>query len=129
MTTATISTLVNEYAAAISALDIDRYLATFADDAVVYEPVGTPACQGKADIRQFFENIAGLFASNDMQFTFVQIIGDEVAIKWLVNGVGKNGVAVSFEGIDIWQLDRTGKIQTLRAYWHPEPVMAQLTSG
>ncbi len=127
MTTTTISALVNEYAAAISALDTDRYLATFADDAVAYEPVGSPACQGKTDIRQFFDNTASLFANLDMQFTFVHIIGDEVAIKWLVNGVGKNGVAVSFEGIDIWQLDRAGKIQTLRAYWHPEPVIAQLT--
>ena len=129
MTTATISTLINDYAAAISALDTDRYLDTFADDAVAYDPVGTAASIGKAGIRQFSENTGGLFATIDMQFTFAHTIGDEVAIKWLANGTGKNGRTVSFEGIDIWKLNQAGKIQTLYAYWNAAPVIATLTQS
>lgn len=129
MTTATISTLINDYAAAISALDVDRYVDTFADDIVAYEPVGTAAWSGKAGIRQFFESTGGLFATLDLQFTFVETIGDEIALKWQASGVGKNGRAVSFEGIDIWKLNQAGKIQTLHGYWNPDPVVAKLTQG
>jgi steroid Delta-isomerase len=129
MTTATISTLAQDYAAAISGLDVDRYVATFADDAVAYEPVGTEAFIGKAGVRQFFESTGGLFAKLDLQFTFIETIGDEIALKWQANGTGKNGQVVSFEGIDIWKLNQADKIQTLRAYWNPAPVVAKLTQG
>jgi steroid Delta-isomerase len=126
MDTASVLTFVSDYAAAISALNVDRYVATFADDVIAYAPVGAEAFIGKAGIRQFFENIGGLFAKIDFQFTFVEIIGDEIALKWQGSGVGKNGQAVSFEGIDIWRLNQAGKIQTLHAYWNPAPVVAKL---
>jgi steroid Delta-isomerase len=57
----------------------------------------------------------------------VQIVGNEVAIKWTADGVGKNGRSVTFEGIDLWTLNDVGEIQSLRAYWNPEPVVAQLS--
>ncbi len=127
MDTASILTFVSDYAAAISALNVDRYVATFADDVIAYDPVGAEALIGKAGVRQFFENIGSLFATIDFQFTFVEIIGDEIALKWQGSGVGKNGQAVSFEGIDIWKLNQAGKIQTFYAYWNPAPVVAKLT--
>jgi steroid delta-isomerase len=129
MATATISTLANDYAEAISAVDVDRYVDTFADDVVAYEPVGTDALIGKAGVRQFFENTANLFAKIDFKFTFVETIGDEIALKWQANGTGKNSQNVSFEGIDIWNLSQAGKIKTLRAYWNPAPVIAKLTQA
>jgi steroid Delta-isomerase len=129
MVTATVSTLANDYAAAISGLDVDRYVDTFADDTIAYDPVGAEALIGKTGVRQFFEGIGGLFAKIDFQFTFIETIGDEMALKWQANGTGKNGQTVSFEGIDIWKLNQAGKIQTFHAYWNPAPVMAKLTQG
>jgi steroid Delta-isomerase len=122
-----IPAVVDEYAAAINHLDTDAYVATFAGDAIAYEPVGAPPYQGSAGIRQFFESTGGLFANLNIQWTFVQIVGNEVAIKWTADGVGKNGRSVTFEGIDLWTLNDVGKIQSLRAYWNPEPVVAQLS--
>jgi steroid delta-isomerase len=119
--------VVNEYAAAINNLDIDAYVANFATDGI-YELVGTPAYEGHAGVRQFFESTGGLFASINIQWQFVHLVGNEVAIKWMVDGVGKNGQSVTFEGIDLWTLNDAGKIKSLRAYWNPESVVAKLAS-
>jgi steroid Delta-isomerase len=124
----TIDSLVHDYIAAINNLDVNAYLANFADNAIAHEPVGTPAFVGHEGIRQFFENTGGLFASIHMQSSFVHVVGNEAAIKWTIQGTGKNSKSVTFEGIDLWKFNDANKIQTLNAYWNPEPVVAELTS-
>jgi steroid delta-isomerase len=124
--TTNIPAVINEYPAAINNLDADAYVATFASDAI-YELVGAPPFEGHAGVRQFFEGTGGLFSKINIRWTFVHLVDQEVAIKWAADGVGKNGQAVSFEGIDLWTLNGAGKIQTIRAYWNPEPVVAKLS--
>jgi steroid delta-isomerase len=53
---------------------------------------------------------------------------NEVAVKWTGRGVGKNGREVTCEGIDIFEINEALKIKTLRVYWHPAALMAQLQS-
>ena len=48
---------VRDYFSAIKALDAAAFAATFADDAVQEDPVGTPPNWDHATIRQFFEGI------------------------------------------------------------------------
>jgi ketosteroid isomerase-like protein len=100
MNTATIPSVVNDYAAAINSLDIDSYANNFATNATAYEPVGSPAYEGDAGVRQFFEATSSLFASINFRWTFVHVVDNEVVSKWQAEGVGKNGQSVEFEGID-----------------------------
>lgn len=37
-----------------------------------------------------------------------------------------SGKSVTFEGITIFEMNEVGKIQTTRAYWNPEALMAQI---
>jgi steroid delta-isomerase len=127
MTTITRPRLVDDYAAAISSFDVDRYLANFADDAVVYEPVGTAGLTGKASLREFFANFTNAFISSQVEIPFAHAIGKEIAIKWNAHGVGKNGQTVDSEGIEIWKLNDDGKIQTLFAYWNPTALLEKVT--
>lgn len=128
MSTESIETLIADYFAAIRAMDGKTWVATFAEDAVVHDPVDQAPMKGHEQIGQFFQNIAGLFDKVGLQENFVQITGNEVAVKWTGQGVGKNGTEVTFEGIDIFEVNDTGKIQTLRGYWNPSAMIAKLQS-
>lgn len=119
---------VADYFAAIRAMDIDSWLSTFAEDAVSHDPVGAPPLSGHAALRQFFEGIAGAFERVGLFEDQVFINGNEAAVKWTGRGTGKNGREVSFEGIDVFEVNEEGKIQTVRGYWNPAAMMAELQS-
>lgn len=128
MSTDRIQKIVAEYFAAIRAMDASAWISTFAEDAVNYDPVGAPPNKGHAALRGFFEGIAGAFETVGLFEDHVFINGNEAAVKWTGRGTGKNGRAVTFEGIDIFEINDEGKIQTVRAYWNPAAMMAELQS-
>jgi steroid delta-isomerase len=117
---------VADYFAAIRAMDTARWVATFAADAVSQDPVGGPPINGHTALRRFFEGITGAFEKVGLFEDHVFVNGNEAAVKWTGRGVGKNNRAVTFEGIDIFEINDEGKIQTLRAYWNPAAMMAEL---
>ncbi len=116
---------VARYFEAIRALDIEAWIATFAVDAVNYEP-GGPPLEGQQSLRMFFNGVAGGFESIEMTPDQIFIVDAEAAVKWSARGVGKNGRRVAFEGVDVFTINNAGKIQTLKAYWDPEAMMADL---
>ncbi|NJM27510.1 MAG: SnoaL-like domain-containing protein [Pseudanabaena sp. RU_4_16] len=118
--------LIQDYFAATRAMDVEAYLAAFAPDAINYDPVGGDPLKGKEAMRQFFLSISGLFDRVGLTEEFVTVAGNEVAVKWKGGGISKNGKAVIFEGIDIFELNSEGLIQTLKAYWDPAEMMAKL---
>lgn len=119
---------VADYFAAIRAMDVDSWLSTFAEDAVSHDPVGAPPLSGHAALRQFFEGIAGAFERVGLFEDQVFVNGNEAAVKWTGRGTGKNGREVTFEGIDVFEVNDEGKIQTIRGYWNPAAMMAELQS-
>lgn len=119
---------VADYFAAIRAMDVDGWLSTFAEDAVTNDPVGAPPLNGHAALRQFFEGIAGAFEKVGLFEDQVFINGNEAAVKWTGRGTGKNGREVTFEGIDVFEVNDEGKIKTVRGYWNPAAMMAELQS-
>ena len=119
---------VADYFAAIRAMDVDSWLSTFAEDAVSNDPVSAPPLNGHAALRQFFEGIAGAFEKVGLFEDQVFINGNEAAVKWTGRGTGKNGREVTFEGIDVFAVNDEGKIQTVRGYWNPAAMMAELQS-
>ena len=126
MSSEAIARAVKAYFAAIRAMDCEAWVATFAPDAKSYDPVGAPPTVGHDAHRQFFTAIAGAFKKVDLTEDHVFIAGNGAAVKWTGRGTGKNGRDVRFEGIDIFEFNEEGLIQTVRAYWNPAEVMMQL---
>lgn len=85
-----------------------------------------PAAPTPSALRAFFNGVAGGFARIEMKPEQIFIVGNEAAVKWAVRGTGKNGRAVTFEGIDFFAVNDEGKIQTVKAYWDPAAMMAEL---
>lgn len=123
-----ITRAVRAYFAATRAMDVEAWIATFAPDAVTYDPVGAPPTAGHDALRQFFAAIVGAFEKVGLTEDQIFIAGNGAAVKWTGQGKGKNGREVRFEGIDIFELNEAGLIQTIRAYWNPAEVMMQLQS-
>src|SRR5918998_2182470 len=121
-----ISRGVKDYFAAIRAMDVEAWIATFAPDAVSYDPVGAPPTAGHDALRQFFGAIVSAFKKVGFTEDHVFIANNEAAVKWTGHGTGTNGREVRFEGIDVFEFNEEGKIRTIRAYWNPAEVMMQL---
>ncbi|HKO98045.1 MAG TPA: nuclear transport factor 2 family protein [Pyrinomonadaceae bacterium] len=121
-----VSQAVKAYFAALSTMNIPAILRTFAEDAVTYDPVGTPANNGHKKIEEFFETVTAAFKEVGLTENEIFIAGNGAAVKWTGRGVSKQGRSVKFEGIDTFEINESGKIQTLRAYWNPAEMVAQL---
>jgi steroid delta-isomerase len=115
---------VTEYFAALRAMDTDRWVDTFAPTATSNDPVGAPPLVGHEGVRAFITGVFSLFTTVGLTENSVFINDSTAAVKWTGSGLGKNGAAVTFEGIDVITVDQaTGKITLVNAYWNPSPVL------
>jgi steroid delta-isomerase len=119
---------VAEYFSAIRAMDVDRWIDTFAPDAESHDPVGAAPLLGHAALREFLTGMFSLFESVELTEDHVFVVGNSAAVKWTGQGLGRNGSNVTFEGIDVIECNQDGKIASLRAYWNPAPVIATVQS-
>ncbi|BAY07662.1 nuclear transport factor 2 family protein [Calothrix sp. NIES-2098] len=125
MSSEVIQKVIAEYFAATRAMDLNTWLSTFAPDAISYEPE-RPALTNHDALSKLFQDIAGLFEKVGLQEESIFITNNQAAVKWTGYGIGKNGREVTFEGIDIFEINELGKIQKMWAYWHPAAMIAQL---
>jgi steroid delta-isomerase len=118
--------VVSEYFAAITRMDPDAWTACFTEQATSYEPGASSPLQGHAALRQFLVGVLGAFSQLELAVDHAFSSGTRVAVMFTGRGKGKNGREVSFEGIDVFEIGRGGKIQMIWGYWDPAAMMAQL---
>jgi steroid delta-isomerase len=91
--------------------------ALFAEDAVLVDPVGKPPHVGKAAVLAFFDGV------QDMPFRFsprvhrIAVCGSEALLLFRMEALGPDGNGMFVEVADIFALDESGKIKSLKAYW------------
>jgi steroid Delta-isomerase len=121
-----ISRAVRAYFLAVRAMDPEAFANTFAEDGTTYDPVGSPPITGRAGLREFFSSICKNFKTVALDEDSVFVAGNGAAVKWTGHGTSTNGGEVKFEGIDVFEVNDDGKIQTIHAYWNPAEMIAQL---
>ena len=121
-----VSKAVKAYFAALRAMDQQAWVNTFAADAVSYDPVGGPPIEGHQQLGEFFQAILAAFKEAGLTEDQVFVAGNSAAVKWTGRGISKQDRKVQFEGIDVFEVNEAGKIQTLHAYWNPAEMVAQL---
>lgn len=119
---------IAEYFAAIRAMDVERWVNTFAPDGISHDPVGTPAMHGHEALRQFMRHLTTTFQSISLTEDGVFVNGNSAAAKWKGRAVSRSGKAVDFEGVDVIDCNPAGKIVSVRAFWDPAPVMALVSA-
>jgi len=121
-----VSKVVKAYFAALRAMDQQAWVNTFAEDAISHDPVGAPPTVGHQKLGEFFQTITAAFKEVGLTEDEIFIAGNGAAVKWTGRGSSKGGRKVHFEGIDVFEVNESGKIQTLHAYWNPAEMVAQL---
>jgi steroid delta-isomerase len=121
-----VSKAVKAYFAAIRAMDQEAWVNTFTEDAITYDPVGAPPTEGHQKLGEFFQTITAAFKEVGLTEDEMFIAGNSAAVKWTGSGISKQGRKVHFEGIDVFEVNEAGKIQSVHAYWNPAEMVAQL---
>lgn len=126
MTSEKIPAVVARYFSAIGEMDPDAWAACFAEQGTSYEPGSPTPLQGRTALQQFLAGALEAFEKITMTQDHVFLSGNRVAVKFTGRGTGKNGRTVVFEGIDVFEINQEGKIQTMWGYWNPSAMLAQL---
>jgi steroid delta-isomerase len=114
---------------AAMARDKEAWLALFADDAIVEDPIGPShfdpegkGHRGKAAIAAFFDMA---IAPSQLEFDFVdtfQCGNEEANVGHIV--IIARGLRVIAEGVFTYRVNDEGKIVALRAYWEMDRATA-----
>jgi ketosteroid isomerase-like protein len=111
---------------AVEAGDRDGWLALFAEDAVVEDPIGESPFdpsgeghQGKDAIAAFYDNVIG---PNKVSFRIDQswAAGREVANVGTITTELADGTIVHTDGVFTYVVNDKGEVTNLRAYWEME---------
>jgi steroid delta-isomerase len=121
-----ISRAVRAFFLAIRAMDAEAWADSFAENGTIFDPAGSPAITGRDALREFFQSICKNFKSVELNEDHVFVAGNGAAVKWTGHGTSTNGREINFEGIDVFDVNEDGKIQTVVSYWNPVEMIAQL---
>ena len=123
-----LSFLSRDYAVA---KDKENWLALFAKDALVQDPIGNSPLdpegnghRGIAAIEKFYDTV---IANGDIEFTIIESIpcADECAnYAQIVNLVGD--IKIETKMIVIYRINSNNKIESLRAFWDYQKMEKQL---
>jgi len=109
--------------AAVQARDKDAWLALFADDAVVQDPVGVSPLdetglghRGTEAIARFWDTV---IAANPVRMDIISSHagGDEVANVLTITTTFPDGATASTELVAVYRVRDDGKVLSLRAFW------------
>jgi steroid delta-isomerase len=109
----------------------DAWLACYAEDAVLYDPVGgSPidphgtGIRGHGALGQFWDLVV---APNDVRFDVAAVHpgGLEVAVVATVTSVSPNQPTVSYDGVFVYRLTDDGRIATMHGYWDIQRVRTE----
>ena len=110
----------------------DEWLALFADDGVVEDPVGKSPLDpdgkghvGKQAIGKFWDtNIAPNRIDFDIRHSYS--VGNEVANVGAVITTMDGGVKAVAEGVFVYRVNDDGKLLSLRAFWEFDRMLASM---
>jgi len=114
-----INATIDAYVATFSAGDRSGYLALWAPDATVEDPVGSDVAVGADGIAAFWDGVRAMASEIELQRTGdARIVAGEAA--WPMRAVTVIGdMKLSVEIIDVMSFDDEGQITSLRAFWDP----------
>jgi hypothetical protein len=108
--------------------DVEPMVALFSDDAQVSNAASHRAFTGVDGARLFWTEYKATLGQVKSTFRNMIEAGDRVALEWETQGSGKNGAAISYEGVSIieWDGDR---VRRFFAYFDPHALGQELAHG
>ena len=115
----TIRDTIDRYTSCFTAADKDGFLACFAADAWIEDPVGTARREGTASIAEFWDQNQAMADSVELRRTGpVRVAAGEAAFPMQARPT-IGGTTFCIHIIDVMTFDDDGRIATMRAFWDP----------
>lgn len=108
---------------AVEAGDREAWLALFAPDAIVEDPIGESPLDPEGNGHRGADAIAAfhdmVIGPNDVRFTIEQswAAGNEVANVGTISTTMPDGTVVHTDGVFTYRVDDDGRLTALRAFW------------
>lgn len=106
---------VEAYVAAFAASDPDAVAALYAEDAVVEDPIGSPAHHGREAIRAFYAESMKTGAKLTLEGP-VRLAGDYAVFPFSVH-LHYEGSDKRIDVIDTFKFDENDLVTEMRAFW------------
>ena len=104
----------------------EEWLALWADDAIVEDPIGVSPLdpvgkghRGKAAIAAFWDDVIMKVPGTRISFDYhtQYAVGDECACVGSLTNHFPNGASYTVEGVFVYRVNPDGKLASLRTYW------------
>lgn len=112
-----IEAAIEDAFAGLVTFDVPRVINHFAADAVLEDPVGTPAMVGTQAITAYLQTFPALFDQMKLYSLDIKVGGQEAAVKWRLRFTTKSGHTFFLEGIGYFKFNEQGKIQTEKEFF------------
>lgn len=122
-----IQQVVTSYFSSLREMDIDRLLELFDEDAISWDPVGSPPLRVRDKSSNYFRALSTIFAKMALSEEEIFVAGSEAAVRWTgVAMLRSKTEEVGFEGVSVFEINDSGRIQSVRSYWDKAGLMARL---
>ena len=117
------------YFAANNALDIEGFVNAFAPDAALYNAGEVSPISGREAVRRVAEQSLLPFRHMNIAIERLFIVGNGAAAFYTGSMTAQSGREAHVAGIDVFEINDNGKIQSIRFYFDPAPIMALLQAS
>jgi steroid delta-isomerase len=121
-----VTRVVTAYFADMAAMDPEGWVQHFTEDALIYDPVGNPPSHAHIHYRSFFRLMRTVFAQVEISQDHIFVVQEHAAVKWTLRAHSKNGKQSVAEGISVFEIHPSGKIQKVMSYWNDKLFQTQL---
>ncbi|GAP94804.1 nuclear transport factor 2 family protein [Leptolyngbya sp. NIES-2104] len=121
-----IQNLVTAYFDNLQSMNLAGWVELFTEDALICDPVGKPPSKARENAPAFFGLLSMAFEKLELSQDNVFIAGNGAAVKWTMRVLGKSGKPGMGEGISVFAVHESGKIQQVSSYWDDAALMAQI---
>jgi len=128
LTSQQVEAVIEDAFAGLVSFDVPRVMNNFSADAVLEDPVGTPAMQGTQAITTYLEGFPTLFNQMKLYSLDIKPGGQEAAVKWRLRFTTKTGKTFFLEGIGWFQFNQAGKVQHEKQFFDLAYFLSQLQS-
>ncbi|NET38553.1 MAG: hypothetical protein F6K19_42260 [Cyanothece sp. SIO1E1] len=112
----------NNYFKATQSGDAITWANSFADNAFINDPYGSPSPNNREEIIRIGENFISAFKSAGLYPEYIYVNGLVATSKWTGRGITNDGKHATFEGINVTTYNEKGEIISHIGYWNPNDI-------
>ena len=119
-----IRSAVETYVRSFNEQDKQAFLGVFADGVQQIDPVGSAPNVGRQALSTFWDAVFGQWRKIDFRVKDLIVTGDEAALVFHITQ-SNGSAATEIDGIDVFQVDDTGRIALIKGYSDPDHVRSR----